>query len=225
MKDKCPKDVTARLEYLENLRSVVQDKLQHALTSYEHYYNAQRRDETRIKVGSLVRLKLDHIKLQIFRNRPTSKLNPLWYGPFRVIAQPTTVSYTLELPNDSKIHDTFHVSKLKLATDKSFSNLSHKQVHIPTNEEDDGDYEVERLLDHYWDHRTKTYYYLVKWRGYNELFESRWEPRTHLDDGASELLKEYDAKHSIEVSSQVPQVREQGGGPSQKNETRKRNRP
>ena len=90
MKDKCPKDVTARLEYLENMRSVVQDKLQHALTSYEHYYNAQRRDETRIKVGSLVRLKLDHIKLQIFRNRPTSKLNPLWYGPFRVIAQPTT---------------------------------------------------------------------------------------------------------------------------------------
>ena len=103
-------------------------------------------------------------------------------------------------------------------------NLSHKQVHIPTNEEDDGDYEVERLLDHYWDHRTKTYYYLVKWRGYNELFESRWEPRTHLEDGARELLKEYDAKHGIEVSSQVPQVRE-GGGPSQKNETRKRNRP
>ena len=53
---------------------------------------------------------------------------------------------------------------------------------------------------------------------------SRWEPRTHLEDGTSELLKEYDTKHGIEVSSQVPQVRE-GGGPSQKNETRKRNRP
>ena len=46
---------------------------------------------------------------------------------------------------------------------------------------------------------------------------------TYVEDGASELLKEYDAKHGIEVSSQVPQVRE-GGGPSQKNETRTRNR-
>ena len=79
MRDKCPKDVTKRLEYLDNMRSIVQDKLSYALNSYEHYYNARRNDDTRITVGSLVRLNLDHIKLQIFRNRPTSKLNPLWY--------------------------------------------------------------------------------------------------------------------------------------------------
>ena len=109
---------------------------------------------------------------QVFKNRQ-NKLNPLWYGPFKVIGQPSTVSFTLELPNDSKIHDTFHVSKLKLASDKSFSSLTQKKVLIPTNEEDDGDYEVERLLDHYWDPRTKSYYYLVKWKGFSELFESR----------------------------------------------------
>ena len=221
MRDKCPKDVTKRLEYLENMRSIVQDKLNYALNSYEHYYNARRKDDTRITVGSLVRLNLDHIKLQIFRNRPTSKLNPLWYGPFKVIAQPSTVSFTLELPNDSNIHDTFHVSRLKLANDKSFSNLVRKQVHIPTNDEDDGDYEVERLLDHYWDHRTKSYYYLVKWRGYNEIFESRWEPRIHLEAGSAELLKDYDAKHGIEVSSQVPQV-EKGEDSGTTKQTRKR---
>ena len=202
------------------MRSVVQDKVQHALSAYEHYYNLRRSDDTRITVGSLVRLNLDHIKLQVFKNR-ANKLNPIWYGPFRVIAQPSSVSFTLELPKDSRIHDTFHVSKLKLATDKSFSNLTHKKVHIPTNEEDDGDYEVERLLDHYWDPRTKSYYYLVKWKGYNELFESRWEPRAHLIEGAAEPLQEYDAKHGIEVSSQVPQV-EKGEDSGKQPNTRKR---
>ena len=113
---------------------------------------------------------------------------------------------------------------LKLATvGSSHINLTHKKVHIPTNEEHDGDYEVERLLDHYWDHRTKSYYYLVKWRGYNEIFESRWEPRIHLEEGSMELLKEYDTKHGIEVSSQVPQV-EKGEDSGKPPQTRKRKR-
>ena len=200
LQDQCPTSVTNRLKHLEDMRSIIQDKVQQASSAYEHYYNLRRSDDTRITVGSLVRLNLDHIKLQVFRNR-ANKLNPIWYGPFRVIAQPSSVSFTLELPSDSYIHDTFHVSKLKLATDKSFSNLANKKVHIPTNKEDDGDYEVERLLDHYWDPKTKSYYYLVKWKGYNELFESRWEPRAHLKKGAKAILKEYDDKNGIEVSS------------------------
>ena len=81
----------------------------------------------------------------------------------------------------------------------------------------------ERLLDHYWDPRTKSYYYLVKWKGYNELFESRWEPRAHLEEGASELLKEYDAKYGIEVSSRDSSFQE-GGGSSKEKNTRKRKR-
>ena len=190
-----------RLKFLDDMRSSVQDKVQQAVSAYEHYYNLQRNDDTRITVGSLVRLNLDHVELQLFKNR-ANKLNPIWYGPFRVIAQPSRVSFTLELPADCNIHDTHHVSKLKLATDKSFTNLTHKKVHIPTNEEDDGDYEVERLLDHHWDHRTKSYYYLVKWKAYSEIFESKWEPRAHLIEGSRKLLKEYDAKHGIEVSSQ-----------------------
>ena len=220
-KEKCPSNVHARVKHIHDMRSIIQDKIQQALSAYEHYYNARRKDETRIRVGSLVRLNLDHIKLQVFKQRQ-NKLNPLWYGPFRVTAQPSTVSHTLELLKDSKIHDTFHVSKLKLATNKSlFSNLTRKQVHIPTNEDDDGDYEVERLLDHHWDHRTKSYYYLVKWKGYNELSESRWEPRAHLEEGAKEILKEYDAKHDIEVSSQRSSV-EKGEDSGNKQKTRKR---
>ena len=96
----------------------------------------------------------------------------------------------------------------------------------PTNEEDDGVYEVEKLLDHYWDHRTKSYYYLVKWKGYNELFESRWEPRIQLEECASELLQEYEAKHDLEVSSRGRNDLEEGERPIENktiNRKRKRN--
>ena len=72
--------------------------------------------------------------------RRESKLNPLWFGPFRVIAQPSPVSFTLKLPEDTKLHDTFHVAKLKLATDQSFSNLGSKKILIPTDLELEGDY-------------------------------------------------------------------------------------
>ena len=87
-----------------------------------------------IKVGSLVRLNLDHINLELFRN-PRSKLNPLWFGPFRVTAQPSPVSSTLELPEDWKIYKTFHVSRLKVSIDVAFSKILTKRIEIPTDKD------------------------------------------------------------------------------------------
>jgi hypothetical protein len=65
-------------------------------------------------------LSLDDIDMNLFNMRPCAKLNPLWFGRFKVIAQPSAVSYTLKLPKDCNIHDTFHVGRLKPATDEIF---------------------------------------------------------------------------------------------------------
>ena len=125
--DTCPTSVKERLKYISDMRTVIRDSIHEAERKYNDaaYYNAKRRDDKTIKVGSLVRLNLDHIGLQLFKNRK-SKLNPLWYGPFKVIAQPSTVSFSLELPEDTRIHDTFHVSKLKLATKTPYCNTRQR---------------------------------------------------------------------------------------------------
>jgi len=203
-KDTCPSEVLERIKYIQSMRTMVRDALHDAERNHVAYYNLKRKDDKTIKNGSLVRLNLDHIDLHLFKRRG-SKFNPLWFGPFRTIGQPSTVSFWLDIPEDSRIHETFHVSKLKLATDVTYSQLESKQIHIPTDREHDGDYEVDKILDHDFNKVVKKWFYLVSYKGYSTLFDSRWEPREHLD-GATAIRDAYDDAHGIHVASK------EGGG-------------
>ena len=194
-KELCPTDVVDKIAYMTNMRNVIRDKIYEAERNYVAYHNARRADDNTIKVGSLVRLNLDHIKLKLFKKRE-SKLNPLWYGPFRILAQPSSASSTLQLPNDTRLHDTYHVSKLKLATDQAFSQLGSKKIFIATDLAIEGDYEIDKILDHDYHKVEKKWYYLIAYKGYSPLFHSTWEPREQLD-GTYEQRDVYDEKHGI----------------------------
>ncbi|GJU82887.1 hypothetical protein Tco_1285252 [Tanacetum coccineum] len=50
----------------------------------------------------------------VIRFGKRGKLNPRYIGPFKIIAKVGTVAYDLELPEKlSRVHSTFHISKLK----------------------------------------------------------------------------------------------------------------
>eukprot|EP01052_Picozoa_sp_SAG31_P024115 SAG31_NODE_2029_length_6629_cov_2.348698_4_plen_75_part_00 len=64
--------VLERAKHLYDLRKVVLDVIYEADKNYDHYYNLKRRSSDHIEVGSLVRLKLDHINLPILNEDPTT---------------------------------------------------------------------------------------------------------------------------------------------------------
>ncbi|GKE44756.1 hypothetical protein Tco_1472040 [Tanacetum coccineum] len=76
-------------------------------------YADVRRKPLEFQVGDKVMLKVSPWK-GVIRFGKWGKLNPRYIRPFKIIAKLGTVAYHLELPGKlSRVHSTFHVSKLK----------------------------------------------------------------------------------------------------------------
>ena len=124
------------------------------------YANLRRQRAEKFKIGALVRLSLDGTDLSQFKNWPSKQLNPLSFGPYRVIGRSSPISCELGLQKDSYIHNVFPISKLKLASDEPFSKP--KPTPLPPNEIKEGGFELEKILDH----GVKRKMYYAKWKGY-----------------------------------------------------------
>ncbi|KAJ9507531.1 hypothetical protein QJQ45_006527 [Haematococcus lacustris] len=129
------------------------------------YYDLMHRDENEIVVGSEVLLRTKHLK---FKNPGSPKLLPLYIGPFQVTQKVNDVAFRIKLPETFKIHDVFHVSKLK-----PFLAGPGMMVPPPPLEEGDGLYfTVNHLLQHRKNEQGKDEY-LVRWSGYGHVGTSK----------------------------------------------------
>jgi len=143
--------------------------------------DARRRD-MQFKAGDSVWLSASGITLPAHRDRKCQKLTPVYYGPYDIVERISAVSYRLKLPVNLKIHDVFHIQRLKAATLDEFKGRKRRKM--PAIREDV--YEVEELLKNRVVRGKEQY--LVKWKGFS-LGHSSWEPVSNLR--CPRLLQQY----------------------------------
>ena len=119
------------------------------------------------------------------------KLWPKFIGPFEVVDRVGELSYQLNLPEEYKIHDVFHVSLLK----PYLQSDSVQETRPPPLFFSGGqpEWEVEDVIRRKGVGRNIRYE--VKWKGYPSS-ENTWEPRAHLNrPSILPLLKKLDEKY------------------------------
>ena len=103
----------------------------------------------------------------------------LWYrfiGPFEITKKISDVVYELDLPDEYRIENPFHISLLK----PYHPPESEDQIFRPPPSffvQGDAEYPVEAILDRKGSGKSRQY--LVKWEGLSDE-ENTWEPATHL---------------------------------------------
>nr|GEU36368.1 putative reverse transcriptase domain, ribonuclease H-like domain, aspartic peptidase domain protein [Tanacetum cinerariifolium] len=90
----------------------IKQRMQAACDRQKSYADLKRKP-MEFQVGDRVMLKVSHWK-GVVRFGKRGKLNPTYFGHFKLLAKVEDVAYRLELPQElSRVHSTFYVSNLK----------------------------------------------------------------------------------------------------------------
>ena len=99
-----------------------------------------------------------------------NKLQPMYAGPFKVLARPSPGVATLKFPASLRMHPSVNIDQLKLYKRPETAVPPPGPLH-------NGNFLVERLMD-----RRRRYgrlQYLVRWKGYGPEHDS-WEPERNV---------------------------------------------
>ena len=174
---------------LESLHQYLHEEMAAAQKRYQGPADARRSPAPNFKVGNQV-----YVKAKYFRStQPSKKLSEKNLGPYPIIAQVGTLSFTICLPNSMHaVHPVFHVSQLKPAMPNTIPNQSQP---LPPPVEVDGEpeYEITEILDSKLDRQRCQcpLLYLVRWAGYEGTDEeTSWLVATKLGH-TTELVTNY----------------------------------
>lgn len=181
---------------LDELHQMLKDEMSEAQKHYQGPADACRKAAPPFKIGQQV-----FVKAQFFRSTwPSKKFSEKFLGPFEIINQASTHSFTLQLSNMLRsVHPVFHVSMLEPATPNTI--LDRIQPLPPLIEvEGDIEYEIAEIVDSKIDkwRKCKLLYY-VCWLGYEGTDEEfSWLPADelgHVVELVSDFHSAYLTKH------------------------------
>jgi len=130
-------------------------------------------------IGDKVLLSTKNLRLPV----PKKKLGPKFVGPFRILDAVGMQAYRLALPKQYRVHNVFHVSLLEPWSGRDGEEPTEPMPLV----EEDGEYEVEAILDT--KVQKKERYYLVKWKDWPEDYNI-WEPEANCEH-AQGLIDEF----------------------------------
>jgi hypothetical protein len=173
---------------LGELHESLKDNIRRACERYQKYADIHQFPPPDFKVGQKA-----YIKAEFFRNtRSSKKLSKKNLGPYEIIAQPSSGSFTLRLPESMRtIHPVFHVSMLEPAPPSSIPNRTEDPP-PPVEIKGEVEYEIAEILDTKLDRRRRCkLLYLVRWTGYEGTDEeTSWITADKLSH-AQELVQDF----------------------------------
>ena len=138
-----------------------------------------------LKIGDKVFVKSDNIHT----TQPSKKLAEKFLGPFEILAQVGSISFTLRLPDSMHgIHPIFHISMLEPSAPNKFPNQTETPP-LPVIIAGETEFEISEILDSKIDkHRKCRLQYLVKWSGYEGTDEeTSWIPTSELEHATESM--------------------------------------
>jgi hypothetical protein len=172
--EKALANTTSMKETYDEMRQ----KIKTAQDNSSRYANKKRKTAPQLKRGDKVYLLTSNFRTK----RPNKSLDHVKVGPFLISKQNGPVTYTLDLPKDSKIHPRFHVKRLEPA-----NPATPLQTTFHYEPEEEYEFEVDKILGHRGSQHSREY--LVKWKGYADA-ENTWEPESNLNN-CQQKIQEY----------------------------------
>jgi hypothetical protein len=131
----------------------------------------------------------DEVWLNIKNFQLLEGLSHKFLGPFKVLEKKLSDTYKLELPENLRVHPTFHVSLLKpVSCDASRPNREHNSRPPLNLVHNEPEFEVEVVLKSR-QLRGREREYLVKWKGYHPI-EASWVNESDMEH-AQEAIEEF----------------------------------
>ena len=174
---------------LDELHAALRTTIAEAQVRYQRQADKHRLPAPDFKVGDQVYVRAEHIR----STRPSKKLSEKFLGLYTIIAQVSSHSFTLRLPDSMRaVHPVFHVSQLEPATPNSIPGRTQPPP-PPVEVDGEPEYEISEILDSKIDRRRRScqLLYLVRWAGYEGTDEeTSWILATELGH-AQELVSDF----------------------------------